>query len=134
MALGKKLTQGAPGTAIPPRKAGGSPARKGLPPTPKMQEGGTLTTGEHPGRDAYFKRTGQTKDPLEASGGQVKRAFVNQTEGPRKGQTALEIVKGGAKFHVYYGPKGTRSVFKVPARLSPGLRTRGPVPGLSVTR
>jgi hypothetical protein len=103
-----KVRLGAPGTMPPQRKPGRSPAAR--------PADGLLTTGEHPGRDAYFKRTGKTKDPLEAAGGKVARTFVNQSTGPRKGMTATEILKGGAKYHVYYGPKGTRSVFRVSGR------------------
>jgi hypothetical protein len=136
MALRKKLSLGAPGVGAPPQKTGRSPATKapGPPTTPSMQSGGSLTTGEHPGRDAYFKRTGRTKDPLEAAGGSVQRSFVNQTAGPRKGQTALEVMKGGAKYHVYYGPNGTRSVFRVPTRGQRGLRARAGRTGASVNR
>jgi hypothetical protein len=128
MALAKKLVLtprkrtdlGAPGT-LPPRKAGRSSTMKAvnLAQSTTRATGaanGLLTTGEHPERDAYMKRTGKTKDPLEAAGGKVARSFVNQSAGPRKGMTALEILKGGAKYHVYYGPKGTRSVFRVSGR------------------
>jgi hypothetical protein len=134
MALAKKLNVSTGGTAAPARKPGRSTPRTSPATPPKMQSGGTLTTGEHPERQAYLKKTGRTKDPLEASGGQVQRSFVNNQAGPRKGMTATEILKGGAKYHVYYGPGGTRSVYRVPTRASAGLAARRGMTGASANR
>jgi hypothetical protein len=129
--MAQKRQAGTPGTAPPRPKPGASQTKKAgvlsqSVTRPTGAANGLLTTGEHPERDAYMKRTGKTKDPLEAAGGKVQRSFVNTTAGPRKGMTALEILKGGAKFHVYYTPKGRRQVFKVPARGTPRVTASAP--------
>jgi hypothetical protein len=111
-----KVRLGAPGTMPPQRKPGRSPAGSAVRSQPTSRPAdGLLTTGEHPGRDAYFKRTGRTKDPLEAQGGKVLGTGVAKT-GPRKGSQYLGISLKGATYHVHYGPGGKREVFRVSGR------------------
>jgi hypothetical protein len=115
----KRVSLGAPGT-LPPRKAGRSQTLKAVNLSqsvtrPTGAANGLLTTGEHPERDAYMKRTGKTKDPLEAAGGKAAAPKV-ATTGPRKGETYVPITLKGATYHVHYGAKGTRAVFRVGGR------------------